>query len=147
MRHQGIRARIGYPQGAGEGHKGCFPDFGHHRKAGVVSRQEGFLKETVGLVHVGNAGEPEFLRQAFLQLDAKLSQGAADLGRLVLVHLAPGLELLVAAAIDVERAEQPLGLNEFVQDAETALGAFFFDEKTEYVSLIASSMVTTRFHH
>ena len=100
------------------------------REAGVVLWQEDLLEEAVGLDHVGDAGEPEFLGQALLQgaehalrappclgrvgrdqLDAELRQGAADLGRGVLVHLAAGLGRVpvVAGAVGVERAEQALG--------------------------------------
>ena len=40
---------------------------GRGRDPGVVLWQEDLLEEAVGLDHVGDAGEPEFLGQALLQ--------------------------------------------------------------------------------
>ncbi len=94
-------------EGTGEGHEGGALGFRRHREAGVVAWQVELLEEAVGLGHVGDAGEPELLGQALLQggehafrappclgrvgrdqLDAELGQGAAELGRIVLVDRA-----------------------------------------------------------
>ena len=88
-------------QDAGEGHEGRPFDFGRGREAPVVVRQVDLLEEAVGLSHVGDVGEPEFLGQALGaehplrappglgrvggdMLDAELAKGAPDLGRVVL---------------------------------------------------------------
>ena len=135
---------------AGEGDEGGAPVLGRGREAGVVLWQEDLLEEAVGLDHVGDAGEPEFLGQALLQgaehalrappclgrvgrdqLDAELRQGAADLGRGVLVHLAAGLGRVpvVAGAVGVERAEQALGPDRLGHPLEARHGALFGDEE------------------
>ena len=65
------------------------------------------------------------------QLDAELRQGAADLGRGVLVHLAAGLGRVpvVAGAVGVERAEQALGPDRLGHPLEARHGALFGDEE------------------
>ena len=109
-------------QDAGEGGRPF--DFGRGREAPVVVRQVNLLEEAVGLGHVGDAGEPEFLGQALLQgaehplraptglgrvgsdvLDAELAERSPDLGRVVLVDFAASLGRVevVAAAVRVNR--------------------------------------------
>ena len=52
---------------AGEGDEGGALVLGRGGEAGVVLGQIDLLEEAVGLVDPGDAGEPEFLRQALLQ--------------------------------------------------------------------------------
>ena len=52
--------------------------------------------------------------------DAELAEGAADLGKALLVDLAAGLggEEVMAAAVGVEAAEQALGLDHLLEPAK-----------------------------
>ena len=133
-----------------EGHEGGALALGRGGEAGVVERQVDLLEEAVGLGHVGDAGEPEFLGQALLQgaehalgpppglgrvgrdqLDAELHQGAADLGHLVFVDFAAGLGRVpvVRGAVGVERAEQPFGRDHLGQRPEARHRALLVDEE------------------
>ena len=137
-------------QRACEGDEGGPFGFGRGCKAGVVERQVDLFEEAVGLGHVGDAGEPEFLGQALLQgpehalgpppglgrigrdqLDAELHQGPADLGRIVLVHFAAGLGRVpvVAGAVGIERAEQPAPPDHLGQRPQARHRALLVDEE------------------
>ena len=115
-----------------------------------MERQVDLPEEAVGLGHLGNAGEPEFLGQAFLQgpehalgappglgrigrdqLDVELLKRTADLGRLVLVHRAAGLGRVpvVAGPVGVERAEQPALPDHLGQRPETRHRTLLVDEE------------------
>ena len=117
------------PLGFCDGHKGRSRFGGLDRETGVVAGNVGLLQEAVGGGDVADLRQPEFLGQAVLQgaehafrtparlrrigrnmLDAELSQGASDLGEGVLGNLAAGLRgvEIMAAAVGIERAEQPL---------------------------------------
>ena len=120
-------------------------------KRAVVLWQEDLLEEAVGLDHVGDAGEPEFLGQALLQgaehalrappclgrvgrdqLDAELRQGAADPGSgcpCPPLPPASGRVPVVAGAVGVERAEQALGPDRLGHPLEARHGALFGDEE------------------
>ena len=133
-----------------EGHEGRTLGLGPGREASVVVRQVDLLKEAAGLGHVGDAGEPEFLGQALLHggehalrappglgrvggdvLDAELVKRATDLGRIVLVHRAFGLggAPVVAAAVGVERTEQPALADHRAERPEARHGALLGDEE------------------
>ena len=97
-------------QVAGERHESGACVLGRPGETGIVGRREVLFQEPVGGRHIGDAGELEFLRQAFLQgaehalraapglrrigrdqLNTELLQGTSDLGWIVLVDLAAGL--------------------------------------------------------
>ena len=86
---------------AGNGREGRALAGGLNREAGVVFRQIAVADEGVGRLHIGYAGEPQFLRQPILQrrerplgspsglrrigpdmLDAQLLERPSDLGRM-----------------------------------------------------------------
>ena len=94
--------------------------------------QVALFDEAVCGLDLGDAGEAEFLDQAVLEgsegalgaaaclgrvggdvFDAELVEGAADLGRVALVHFAAGLGgvEVVAASVCVEAAGSPLSVN------------------------------------
>ena len=139
-------------QVAGERHEGGGCVLGRPGEAGIVGRQEVLFQEPVGGRHIGDAGEIEFLRQAFLQgaehalraapglrrigrdqLNTELLQGTSDLGWIVLVDLAAGLRRvpIVRGPVCIKRAEQPHGRPHLVlqQRHKARHGALLGDEE------------------
>ncbi|MCH8961102.1 MAG: Hpt domain-containing protein, partial [Bacteroidetes bacterium] len=66
-----------------------------------------------------------------IELDAELGERAADLGRVVLVDLAPGLWRMpvMRAPVGIERAEQPLRRDHLAERPQRAHRAFLLDEE------------------
>gem|GEM_PF-4716114 len=133
----------------GERHKGRTRLTRLNSEAGIVRGDEGLLEEQAGLIHVGNSGKAQFLGQAFLQgsehplrappslrrigrdqLDAKLDQGATDLGRIIPINLAARLGRMpvVRATIRIKRTKQPLFRDYLLKSGERTHGAFLINK-------------------
>ena len=106
--------------------------------------------EAVCGLDLGDAGEAEFLDQAVLEgsegalgaaaclgrvggdvFDAELVEGAADLGRVALVHFAARLRRVevVAASVGVEATGQALVGEHLLERAEGGRGALLLDQE------------------
>ena len=120
-----------------------------YRKASVVGRKKLLGEIPVGRCHRGDLGQGQLFGQPILegaedalgaaprlrriggnQRDSQLLQRAMDRGEAALVHLAPGRfgVPVVGPSIRIQRAEEPLRLNDVPQPLETAHRACFVDE-------------------
>ena len=133
-----------------EGHEGAVFEFGRGGEAAVVVGQVGVCDEAVCGFDRCDPRQRQFLDEAVLEgaegalgaaarlgriggdvLDAELVEGAADLGVLILGDLAAclgGVEV-VAAAVGIEAAGQPLVGEHLLQRAEGGRGAFLLDQE------------------